>query len=302
MRLRTSQALRLGLLQAVSLWPAAIAASLAGAAEALAGTIASVGLLAWLSDQQAVGKAAIGGAVVALLASKIAFSLAAGAALRQGTERMRLLAPRPFLAEALAAARRALEFVAWSFPLALLASGWRWLALAATSWAYLDALSEGSHGFLASASLAMALALLLPVAIAFALWLRLAFVRCVSRDEGPLVALFEAAGSLWRRPWPFLLILLVTGALAAAAELTLAGVAGSFGSGLGSPQSLAIAGDAVGGVLAAFAVALLELATLQAFLALDLDERGEFPKPPAIVQAAPVAPAAVVEALPVPPG
>ncbi|MHB8874435.1 MAG: hypothetical protein ACYC8T_12175 [Myxococcaceae bacterium] len=301
----SSRALSLGAKQALSLWPAALAVFGCGAAEVLAGLIATVGVLEWLTGSSQVGQAALGAALSAWLAARILRALAEGGAIRQGAERMTGRGFLPLAAEAVRAAPRSLSFLAWSLPLELLYAGWRTLALIATLGAYFQALGTKQTGVLSSAALALFLTLSIPVAIAWALWGRVAFVRAVRRDEGVLISLYQAAGELWRRPWPRVIVLFATGAAAVAAELVLGGFVNALSSSQPEPSlRLALAGQVVGGILVAYVASLVELARLQALLALELGDEGTLPVPrPPSPPPAPIVDAEiVVDAQPVPPG
>lgn len=300
----TGSSLRLGFSEAVSLWPAALLVFLTLAAEVVGGLVASFAALFWLVGEAHVGQAALGGAITASLGARILRTVVEGGALLQAKERLRRRAAAPLWRAMLGGASRALRYLLWLAPLEALAAGWRWLAIIATVWAYGSALASGEHGALASAALALLLALSLPLALAWSSWRRLGFVRTVGRDEGALASLHDAAGALWRRPWPFVVVVLVTGALALAAELTLS----SFVNAVAQPApdalpsfELALAGQLVAGVLVAFVAALLELSALQAFLALDLGERGELPEPPRPPPIAALPAEPILQALPAEP-
>lgn len=292
-------ALGLGAAQAVSLWPVAVLTFLARAAESTSALIASAGLLLHLVDGARASLATLGGALTGWLLARILRALLEGAALRQGQERQLAREVRTLLREVLSAAPRSLYFLFWMAPLELLAQSWRWLALLAAVGAYLQALGQGSHGFSASASLALYLTLLLPLAIAFAAWRRVGFVRSVARDQSALLSLSQAASALWNRPWPYLAVLFATGLLAAVADFSLSALVASLSPPSAPDQlELSFVSRLVSAILVSFPAALLELWLLQAFLALDLDERGSLPRlrpqPPPPVQAQPV-----IDALPV---
>jgi hypothetical protein len=286
-------ALRLGFQQAVSLWPAAIAAFLCGAAEVLAGLVLMLGLLAWVQGGFShVGMAALGASGTGWLAARTLRALVEGGAIRQGSQRMRKKGFLSLAVEASRAAPRSLSFLWWSVPLELLHLVGSSVAVAAGLLAYARALGEQQGGVLSSAALALRLSLIVPVSIAWALWGRVALVRAVNRDQGVLISLFEAAGVLARRPWPRVLILLVTGFAALIAQAVLTGMVNAVMPGFGEAQvdwDLSLAGQWVAGVLISFWAALIELTRLQSLLALELEEEPPVAPPPRIIDAEPVA-------------
>ncbi len=106
-------------------------------------------------------------------------------------------------------------------------------------------------------------------------------MRAVAGEEGVAISFYEAAGDLWKRPWPMVLILAVAGLAGGLADATLSTMVNLIASpGRDDLRlSLALASQITGGVLVAYTAAIFELVRLQSFLALDLERRGLLPAP-----------------------
>jgi hypothetical protein len=201
-------------------------------------------------------------------------------------------------AASISSSGRSLALWLWSLPIALISSAWRWLALIAAVWAYSVAFSGQGSGVLASFELALVLTLSAPFLIFTVAWLEASFVRSVHRDQPALTSLHDGAGDVARAPAATLGVVYLCGLLGFLAELLFAGALSSAAPGDVPPESalgLSFAQQTAGGVLAAFALALLSHSRLQAFVALHLEAQGELSPP------APAPPREVLDALPVGP-
>jgi hypothetical protein len=211
---------------------------------------------------------------------------------------MRLMerSPETLTAEGLAIAHRALPFLVLWCVLEVFVRGWIWLAFAAAGVGYFASLFDPQVGvWFPAAVLAIAL-VATPLVLAGAqLWCEVAFVRCLRRDEPAAVSLFESAGALSRSLASPVALWLITGLAGAMVSGAISGMAGTLDNPWrpGAPVLFALVTQLLAGAVAAFVPAVLEVARLHAFLALDLDSTGELPRP------APPLPVAVV--LPAPP-
>lgn len=300
--LSTAGALRLGLAQAVSLWPATLSLFLCRAADVLAG--AGLGLLPLraLEGSWVALAAGAAGLFAAWCGVQLLRALILGGGLRQAARRLGAQ-PVPGLLDGMATASpRALRYLLFGSLIELLALAYRWLLLAAAGWLYVEALGQLRFGAAASAALALALTLALVLGGLARLWVEVALVRSVGRDVGYLASLYEAVAALRARPWPHVGALVITALLAWCADLTLSAAVAPLASPLSGSLSLALAGHVAAGVLVAFAAALLDFTRLDAFLALDLDSRGALPAAPAPRPEPPIVLAEpIVSALPVAP-
>lgn len=308
----TAIGLKLGWAQAVSLWPATLLLFLCRTALLLCSTATGLLVLKAFTSTEVTIAAAAAGLGTAWVLAHVLRALVLGGALRQAALRLREQPPGALAAQAVAAAPRSLAYLLFGTLLELAADVYRGLLLLVTGWLYVEALGQHRFGALSAAGLALALTLLLPVALAARLVVEVALARSAGCDEGYLTSLYEAAGALWRRPWPWVSLLVNTGLLAWGADLAFSGTVALVASPASGSFDLAVAGHLASGMLLAFVAALLELARLDAFLALELDARGELPRPPEpepapppepIVSSEPVLTAEpIVSALPVPPG
>jgi len=207
-------------------------------------------------------------------------ALALGASVREAARKMRDLPRDGVLVSGLAAAPSALGYLFLGVFLDFLVSSYRWVALLAAGGAYVTTLINGSDwGFMTSAGFALALMVCMPLGLLSTLWLQTALARAVVREEGYLASLYGAAGTLWERPWPALLLVVLTGALGFSVELTLS-LFTRFASVPGERAWAVLAfGQGVTGILAGFAWAVLEAARLDGLAALALDEAGLLPQP-----------------------
>lgn len=300
--LSAAGALRLGLAQAVSLWPATLSLFLCRAADVLVGAGLGLLLLSAVEGAWVALAAGAAGLFAAWCGIQLLRALILGGGLWQAARRLGGQ-PVPGLLDGVAtAAPRALGYLLFGPLIELLAFAYRWLLLAAGGWLYVEALGQLRFGAAASAVLALALTLALVLGGLARLWIEIALVRSVGRDVGYLASLYEAVAVLRARPWPHLGALIATALLAWSADLTLSSVVAPLASPLSGSLSLALAGHVAAGVLVAFAAALLELTRLDAFLALDLDSRGALPAAPPPRPEPPIALAEpIISALPLAP-
>jgi hypothetical protein len=301
--LTTGRALGLGWRTALVSWRTYLGAFVAAWIAALAALAAGEWLWPLLAGVpgRAVAAGVLGFGLLWLTASLLrAICLGAGA--HQAVSRLR---EREVPGDAASLARAASPSLAWfgvGGLLELFWSAWQALAFTTAGVAYLRALVGGTQAVTSALLLALAGVLALVLGIALRLWLDVAWARALSREEGFLVALFETAGSLWARPWPWLIALLCTGAAAFAGRMVAAFVPGRL-LGPGGVQGLWLAGALIGTALVAFIDTGSMLWRLGAFAALTLDEGGLLPRPPParaelILEAEPVLEA---RALPEPP-
>lgn len=280
-QISTGKALRLGLSLGFGLWPAGLAAFGAACLEVLAEALLALGIWAWFLGSTHALAPAVGAWISLWLFAQLLRVLVQGAAIQQGRSALEDKPPNSFPASVLMAAKRSLVFLLWAFVLDLALVLWRWVALIAGAWAFISALRAEKLVGLSSASLALALSLGLLLGLVWALWKREAFVRSVAFDQSALVSFHEGAWALAHRMWPRLGVLSATVLFAAIAELIIASMAGSLSppfEGLSS-VSLTFSVELVTGILAAFVGAISELAALQGFVALQLDEKGLLPQP-----------------------
>ncbi|MFZ5468736.1 MAG: hypothetical protein ACOZIN_04785, partial [Myxococcota bacterium] len=278
--LSAGRALKMGLLQALSLWPAALLLFLVSAVEVFAGFLIPLGIGAWLFGADQALVPALGAWFAVWLGAQVLRVLVQGGAVRQGGRLWKGEPPGALSAQALAASPRSLSYLCWMVPIDLLALGWRWVALLAAGWAYGRAFAEGEGGFFAAGSLAAALVLGLFLGLVTGTWKRAALVRAIHHDQGVLGSLYDAACALCVRLWPHLLLVVVFGLIALVGEATFSSMASLVirpVPGELPPLMLGLAGQLVAGLLGSFVSAIVELAALQGFLALALDERHELP-------------------------
>lgn len=299
--LPTHRALSLGLSTALSLAPVVLLRFAAGVVELLGGALAAGSMLGWLSGRPQASVALLGGGLCAWLLSRLGSTVVAGGGLLQADARLSGCERVGLWAAVLRSSRRSLSFFLWWLPAELGWLGASWLGWVASTVLYASALASGERGLSGSLALAAWLPMAMLMALFGVLWGRLGRVRSVARDVGAASSLFEAAGALARRPWPYLGASLAVAVLTAVAQGALSPLVSSFSGAPGAPPpwALTVAGQWVLGVLTAYLAAVAEQAIDSAFLALDLDGRGRLLVPPARAPAVGASP--IIDALPVPP-
>jgi hypothetical protein len=204
------------------------------------------------------------------------------------------------LSHAAAAAPRSLSYLFWSSLVQLIRLAWSVLAFTAAGLAYVRSLLSGIGGPASAAAIALALTLALPVALLGLIWIEVALVRSVIRDQGYLASLLESVTAMRARLGTLVWLTLLSGGMAWIATSSISGIFSLSGAALSSAWQLTLAQWLSVSVLSAFVVSVFELTRLHAFGALTLDLLAVAPVEPLAVPMAEV----VVTALPVgePPG
>ncbi|MBS2031009.1 MAG: hypothetical protein JST54_24115 [Deltaproteobacteria bacterium] len=191
-------------------------------------------------------------------------------------------APAPVIAAASSVFARAVAASFWLW-LVSLASGLARAVFWGASWiVVVCAFSHQHGGFGASAAGALGLTLGLMLALLVSLFGRVYLVQAVRHREASVLATaWDAATSLGDRLGTYLLIAVVGSMLAFAGNLVVGGL-DAFAGGLGGKHVLIGQGvQLLGAALVAAWAAAVEIAMVGAVCAVDLDARGELPKPPA---------------------
>lgn len=156
---------------------------------------------------------------------------------------------------------------------------WATAALGSAGFAFVDQL-HSRHGLFRAAMLALAITLSIALRGAVGFIGRLAILRAVGADEGPVDAIAGAARTLVARLGPLLAVLVLFTALEGAASLV-SESGGVFALGRGKAALLVAFGfRGVTGLLGSLLIAFLSTAELGAFATLDAGERGALPEPP----------------------
>ena len=293
------RALRLGFAQAVSLWQSVLLLFAAEVVEVLAMLWLAVMFFAAPEDSPDLLSAGLGATLVAWLFSRALHVFVLGGALRQGAQRMRRMKVDPLIAQGAMAAPRSFSYLAWSVLLQFLSSLWKVAVLVSALWLYFRALLEQEGGLIASIGLGLALAIVAPLGFFLPLWLEVALVRSVLREEGFLASLFDSVVVLLQRPGAYIALAAITGFIAWTINVALSGMLNVAGSWEAPSMTLGVAQNAAVGVVTAFVTTLFELTWLHAVSALTLDESGSLPREPILAIPIPLA-EVVVAALPVP--
>jgi len=301
LKLTAGRAFRLGFQQAVSLWPATVMVFAVRSVQSLADFAVAIAVLpSLLTHPDAPLGAGIGTSITVWIFTQVSAAIFIGGSLRQGAERMRGLPVGGLLSHAAAAAPRSLSYLFWSSVVQVLRFGWSVLAFTAAGLAYLRSLVTGIGGPASAAAIALALTIALPVALLGLIWIEVALVRSVIRDQGYLGSLLEAVTAMRTRLGTLVWLTLLSGGIAWVATSSISGIFSLTGAALSSAWQLTLAQRVSVSVLSAFVVSLFELTRLHAFGALTLDVLAVAPIEPLPVPMAEV----VVTALPVgePPG
>jgi hypothetical protein len=264
-----SAAIRLGITQTASRWATALFAALASIAEVLAGTTATFGFLAWVDGSQNSPQVAMGAAVAGVFAARILLWLVHGGAVRQSAAWLRGQHTGTTLEEIFYASPRSLAVFAWSIPLELLTTAWKWLGIAAVVYGYGRALSVGHGGCPAALAFAGYLVAVLPIGLGWAALRRVALVNAVHHDVGAWKAATLGVASLVRRPLAFLGVLLLGLFASAMVDTGLSFLGSALGPAGGAGIEPMVASQLAVGVLLATAAALFDLFLVYAFTALE---------------------------------
>jgi hypothetical protein len=299
-KLGSGLALRLGFQQAVSLWPATVMVFAARAAQSVAEVAIGTAVFSFLGNSEALLGIGIGAGVTVWIFTQVCAVFFVGGSLRQGADRMRGLRVGSLLSQAATAAPRSFSYLFFGSLVQMLRIGWSVLAFTAAGLSYLRSLFAGIGGVASAGAMALALTIALPLALMALIWIEVALVRSVIRDQGYLVSLLEAVTAMRARLGTLVWLTLLTAGMAWVLTSSISAIFGLTGAGFSSSWQLTLAQGISVSVLSAFVVSLFELTRLQAFGGLTLDILAVAP-----VEALPVPMAEVViTALPVaePPG
>lgn len=292
-----SRALKLGLGQAMSRPAATLGMGLCRAVDALCGVAISAAVIGGAVGNEAGLPAFIGLAVASGLSGAVMRAVILGGGLRQGAAAMREQPVPTFGAATSEAARRSFVYAAVSVLLDFLARAWVWLALGTSMWLFIRALLFKEGGALGSAAVAFTLTVAMPLLLGVSLVTEVGFARATARSEPYAVALYEAVGTLWRRPWTPLSLFALYAVISSIFSFTVSAMvnAASSGDPFGpTVWSLMLAGQTVAAILGAMIAALFDHARAQSLLALELDAAEPLPKPPAPIPLAPLIPVAQI--------
>jgi hypothetical protein len=265
-----SNAIRLGFQQSASRWATSLFAVLASIGEVLAGATLMMAGVAYAEGGERSSAVAVGAGLAGLLASRILLALVQGGAVRQSGAWLKGQGTGSTMEEVLAAAPKSLAWFAWTLPIEVFASLWKWLGLAAVLFGYVHAIATREAGCSASLALSAFACIAFFLAVGWSLLSRATLVWTVRRANGPFHASADALLALVRRPGAFFAVL-ATGLFGAAA---LSAVISVMANALTPDQQgleQILSGQLATGVLLAFGGAWFDLVILYGFTALEAD-------------------------------